>query len=374
MVHKLFSIALLCLPASAFGMGENNIYIPKGLVNQRNACFINASLQALHASVDLVSMALEHGYYLKPGSLSALLRDCAIQLRTAQSSSIGPAELHTSIYAHLGMNEREQGDANDCLATILNHITETDINDEYKPYHPKYKGTQIPTMRTELSELFYVHIRHLRIDPKNEAFIGTKSPEQTIGLSLEVRPEDKTLSNCLDRYFQSQSEHFRSDPDTLIEGANRRFLEETQNYLFIMLDRKEGHRGQAGISYMKEDARISFPLNKLDLSPYFLLKERSKGPYELIAVIMHCGNADGGHYTTYSKLGNQWYFCDDAAVTPVSEESMTRISQQGSTENGSVATTFIYELSSARPTYSTRSSSSSSGIYNLIKLCILNKK
>ncbi len=372
MLHKLFSIALLCLPATAFGMEENKVYIPKGLVNHRNACFINASLQALHASIDFASLALEHGYYHKRGSLSALLRECATQLRMTQSPSVHPAELHTSIYTHLGMGEHEQGDANECLATLLNHITETDINDEYKQYRHKYKGTQTQTMRTELSELFYVHIRHLRIDPQNDAFIGTKAPEQTIGLSLEVRPRDKNLSDCLNRYFQSQSEYFRSDPDTLIEGANRRFLEETQNYLFIMLDRKEGHRGQVGISYLKEDAYISFPLKKLDLSPYFLLREKNKGPYELIAVIMHCGNADGGHYTTYSKLGNQWYFCDDAAVTPVSEESITRISQQGSTENGSVATTFVYELSSARPTYPTKASSSHSGIYNLIKLYILN--
>ncbi|KAF8393137.1 hypothetical protein HHK36_021378 [Tetracentron sinense] len=42
--------------------------------------------------------------------------------------------------------------------------------------------------------------------------------------------------------------------------------------------------------------------------------------FELFAVITHTGKLDAGHYVTYLRLSNQWYKCDDAWITQVSED------------------------------------------------------
>ncbi len=144
----------------------------------------------------------------------------------------------------------------------------------------------------------------------------------------------------------------RIDEDTLIEGHSKRFLQDTQNYLFIMLERRKYRQTDDGIEYVRVDDPLSFPITNLDLSPYFLIKEHAKGPYELVGVIMHDGSANGGHYTAYTKLGNQWYYCNDAKVKKISSKEMQEISERGTGVNKTVVpTTFVYELSSARPTH-----------------------
>lgn len=48
--------------------------------------------------------------------------------------------------------------------------------------------------------------------------------------------------------------------------------------------------------------------------------------FELFAVVTHSGKLDAGHYVTYLRLCNQWYKCDDAWITEVSE-SIVRAAQ-----------------------------------------------
>lgn len=347
---KILLSLFLWLPFLLCGMEEHKVHVPKGLANPNNACFINAGLQALHASSDLISMALELDRYAKPGSLFELLRAWALKVRTGQENCIYPQEIHTALWQQLGIEQAQQGDVNECLSTLLLHATEHDILETYKPYVPCYEGTQTPC--TELSQLFFVHVRNVRLCSENEAFIGMKAPEQEIGLTVAVRKGDTNLIDCLTRHFGAEQELFRTDPETLTEGINRRFLHNTQNYLFIMLNHTEAHQTERGIEYVRQETPISFPLNNLDLSTYFFMKERNKGPYELIALIMHNGTAQSGHYVAYTKIGDQWYLCNDGSITLVPEKTMGQIARDGFADSRkTVATTFVYELSSARPKY-----------------------
>lgn len=90
----------------------------------------------------------------------------------------------------------------------------------------------------------------------------------------------------------------------------------------------------------KVDHYLQFPFS-LDMSPYLsssILRSRfgnrifsfdgdeqdntsceSSSEFELFAVITHTGKLDAGHYVTYLRLSNQWYKCDDAWITQVSE-------------------------------------------------------
>lgn len=349
MVRQLLSIVFLSV--CAYSIAEPPLYSPKGLKNTQNSCFINASLQILHASVDMMSLALSLDHYVK-GSLFEQVKAGERLMRSTQKPFINPEKLHQEVSTHLGIGPQEQGDANECLATILTRSTDDDIMKNSKAHLTYYEGTNI--FKTALSELFFVHIKNQRTDPNNKKFIGSKPPEHTIGLTAEVHAGDVHLKNCLDRYFGETKEYFRTDPDTLIEGINKRFLHNTQKYLYIMLDRREAHTTTNGIQYIRQNAPTSFPLENLDLSPYFLQKKRNRGLYNLVGCIMHSGNAYHGHYRAYTKLGNQWYLCNDSSIKPISEETIAKIAQQGRDDAHAVVTTLLYELSAIDILHSAR--------------------
>ncbi|XP_043719835.1 ubiquitin C-terminal hydrolase 22-like [Telopea speciosissima] len=89
----------------------------------------------------------------------------------------------------------------------------------------------------------------------------------------------------------------------------------------------------------KVDRYLQFPFS-LDMAPYLsssILRSRFgnrifafdddepdtsndlSSEFELFAVVTHTGRLDAGHYVTYLRLSNQWYKCDDAWITQVSE-------------------------------------------------------
>ncbi|XP_045540419.1 ubiquitin carboxyl-terminal hydrolase 20 [Papilio machaon] len=68
----------------------------------------------------------------------------------------------------------------------------------------------------------------------------------------------------------------------------------------------------------KVAARVSFPINDLNMAPYTHKECTSRvSRYALSAVICHAGTAGGGHYTCVARTASGWHAFDDAAVTPV---------------------------------------------------------
>ncbi|KAJ0171492.1 hypothetical protein K1T71_013042 [Dendrolimus kikuchii] len=73
----------------------------------------------------------------------------------------------------------------------------------------------------------------------------------------------------------------------------------------------------------KVAARVSFPINDLNMAPYTHKDCTSKiTRYELCAVICHAGTAGGGHYTCVARNNNQWYTFDDACVAPLNHHQL----------------------------------------------------
>lgn len=89
----------------------------------------------------------------------------------------------------------------------------------------------------------------------------------------------------------------------------------------------------------KIDQYVNFPFS-LDMTPYLsssIIRKRfgsrifafegdesevsseSSSEFEVFAVVTHTGQLDSGHYVTYLRLKDQWYKCDDAWITMVSE-------------------------------------------------------
>jgi ubiquitin carboxyl-terminal hydrolase 22/27/51 len=86
---------------------------------------------------------------------------------------------------------------------------------------------------------------------------------------------------------------------------------------------------QAAVNnFAKISDPVMFPINGLEMSPYvFEYSTSSHGSsiYDLAGIVIHIGSTDRGHYTAYAKhaRSSQWYFFDDAKVTPVEAEEIS---------------------------------------------------
>jgi len=132
---------------------------------------------------------------------------------------------------------------------------------------------------------------------------------------------DVSLSDCL-AYFFSPDE-LKGDNmyscekcKKLRNGIKYSLVTELPDTLCIHLKR---FRHDFAFS-SKITARVSFPLEDLDMSPWLHEECVSRQTvYHLTGVICHHGMAGGGHYTSYclNYIDNCWYEFDDSFVRPV---------------------------------------------------------
>ena len=67
--------------------------------------------------------------------------------------------------------------------------------------------------------------------------------------------------------------------------------------------------------YKKSKVSISVD-PELDLTPFYIQRDQHKKSikYELYGATHHSGSLGGGHYTSYIKVQNQWYYISDSYV------------------------------------------------------------
>ncbi|KAK9098590.1 hypothetical protein Syun_025635 [Stephania yunnanensis] len=151
-----------------------------------------------------------------------------------------------------------------------------------------------------------------------------------------------TLMGCLDRFTRperlgSDQKFFCRDCKVRQDSLKQMSIRKLPLVSCFHIKRFE-HSSSRNMS-RKIDRYLQFPLS-LDMSPYLsstILRSRFgnriftysgddpegstelSSEFELFAVVTHTGKLDAGHYVTYLRLNDQWYKCDDAWVTRVSE-------------------------------------------------------
>jgi ubiquitin carboxyl-terminal hydrolase 22/27/51 len=166
---------------------------------------------------------------------------------------------------------------------------------------------------------------------------------QSLGIS--------TLLGCLDRFTRPERlgsdqkfhcQHCQVRQESIKQMSMRRLP------LVLCFHIKRFEHSSTRNTSRKVDRYLQFPLS-LDMAPYmsssivrnrhgnriFALNDEDSdvasssdlsSEFELFAVVTHTGKLDAGHYVSYLRLGNQWYKCDDAWVSQVSER-VVRASQ-----------------------------------------------
>lgn len=125
--------------------------------------------------------------------------------------------------------------------------------------------------------------------------------------------------------------------NALQESAKQLSMHRLPNVLCFHLKRFE-HSAKSNQASTKIDAYVEFPLSSLNMRPHMSAEVCSAstgaGPgdtpieplpeqlYDLFGAAVHHGTIQNGHYTCYVRRGAQWYHCDDAVVSPATEEEV----------------------------------------------------
>ena len=236
---------------------------PIGLKNCGNSCFFNAALQSI-VSMDKFTSVLKAQAYT-PGSISHAFTEFLHSLGQTQASVLHVDSLALQSWKLLDAARYTQQDAEDFLLALFNQLLDSG-------------------KRTESSKLIRTQLfTHIGAKKKNEP---------SLILSLPIADGDSCFTQCLDHFFDGEMVSLGG------QTVRKHYtLKKTPHYLIFGL--KRNYYVQKTHSLAKRTERISFPLERLSLRRYE--EKPTDKQYALIAIIMHVGSANGGHYTAYVK-------------------------------------------------------------------------
>ena len=108
-------------------------------------------------------------------------------------------------------------------------------------------------------------------------------------------------SNCKEHQEATKKMEIYKAPDILIIQL-KRFKIKSTNSIMGML--KNG----------KNESKVEYPINGLDITNYVVGGDDSSQIYDLIAISQHFGSLSSGHYTALCKNQNKFYEFDDECV------------------------------------------------------------
>lgn len=139
-------------------------------------------------------------------------------------------------------------------------------------------------------------------------------------LSLPIN-NSNTLEQCLDDYMKVEvldgDNMWYCDKCKRKSRATKQLtLWKTGDYMVVHLKRFTSiyNRLTFSIQTTKSDRNVKFPLENLDLSSYVEEKNERGEIFDLVAMVIHYGSIDHGHYICFRKIDDQWYVFNDANV------------------------------------------------------------
>lgn len=292
---------------------------PIGMQNLGNTCYMNAVLQCLYQIQPLTDFMLSTDAYYKPDSVAAEYADLIKYIQNTTEKTVAAKKFCIPVFKDIFFGAKyQQEDAGSFLTNLLSHLEDYDIIKS-----KKYK-------KNPVKELIFGKVIST-IMPEG---CPVSSLEEIFGsIILEVK---STLTESLYSYIK---------PKKIIDGyiykgkSVEAYLEvkisKTKQYLILQLNRYSHNLIGGVVITTKNTDPVKFPLKDLDLKNYMLdPKSVIDTKYDLISFVQHRGSLTSGHYTSYVKHGDKWFYCNDSCITPVSNEKMEEIAQNGNDGTG----------------------------------------
>ncbi|KAL4181936.1 hypothetical protein AMTRI_Chr12g239890 [Amborella trichopoda] len=340
----------------------------RGLNNLGNTCFMNSVLQALLHTPPLRNYFLSDRHNRKlcqKSSPSGLCLACDMDaifsaVFSGDRKPYSPAKFLYSWWQHAAnLASYEQQDAHEFFMSMLDGIHEREERDQRGPRtegngdcycvaHRVFSGvlrSDVTCTVCGFTSTTYDPCVDISLDL--DPYYGGSS--MVTDKSLGKGSGTSTLIGCLDRFTRpeklgSDQKFFCQNCQIRQESLKQMSIRRLPLVLCFHIKRFE-HSSIRNMS-KKVDRYLQFPFS-LDMAPYLsssIIRNRfgnrififegdepdacsdSSSEFELFAVVTHTGKLEAGHYVTYLRLRNQWYKCDDAWITQVSER-VVRASQ-----------------------------------------------
>ncbi|KAL4456270.1 hypothetical protein ABPG74_014231 [Tetrahymena malaccensis] len=306
----------------------------RGLHNQSNYCYLNASVQCLLSIPELNSYFLSEEYR-RVVKLQGTRK--ALRIVPVYADMIKLYE-KTSENNILDMNllkkvikkpfiPHEQHDAQEFIRYIL-----SEIQDELNPILPNKNPTQFKD--SEEAYQYYLRFQNSIIDYIFSGQLSSnvncskcgyisRTYDPFLDLSLGMDSKTTSIQDCLNKFFLEEilSDDYKCEKCNQNNKAKKQVLiSKTPYILTLHLKRFKIYPKKRKITDF-----IKYPIYNLSIKQFVKSSQSSGGYYyNLIGIIVHSGSQDSGHYISYVKRENRWFCCDDGKYQEVSEKTVVK--------------------------------------------------
>ncbi|KAF8250268.1 cysteine proteinase [Wilcoxina mikolae CBS 423.85] len=312
----------------------------RGFLNMGSTCFMNVILQSLIHNPLVRNFYLSDGHKQKEctrtNCMSCAMDEVFIEFFTQDKlEGFGPVNLLTTSWkCEQTLAGYQQQDAHEYLQFLLNQL------------HYTNKGTEQKSEDCSciIHRSFY---GKLQSDVTCEGCKNvTTALDPVMDLSLDLRIKDKkklvvpgsqgivqTVQQCLARFTATEklgvNEYNCGKCSGPKEATKQLTIKRLPPVLCIQLKRFEHSANGSS----KIDVAIRFPL-ELDMTPFTTRAKRKAKEgekeskpvkpyiYDLLSVVVHKGEINTGHYSSYCRENGQWFQFDDSMVTLATEKQV----------------------------------------------------
>lgn len=328
-----------------------------GILNLGNTCYINVNIQMILNCKTLNNLLIEkkddidtkellYSYICilkrlheirKQEHIEMEEENDKIYIRKLKLSSF--IEKFRNIFSQVAFNQQ---DCLEGLTFILTNFHETlcknnkinnpeiilnDIryNNDIKKICLEHFKNDIKKDYSLFFNLFYsYYLSEIKCDKCNHK-VNKIEQYKEISLNLSNNPVDNNLQKLLDVYFQGEKlEDYKCDSCKEKNFCNKKFtLLNTPRYLLIQLKRFAFNPKTFNMTKILLEANypLFIDMNKYCLSENINKNINSKNIYTLSSIINHLGvSLQSGHYTSFHKIKDQWFYADDSDIKKVDED------------------------------------------------------
>lgn len=335
-------------------------YLPCGLANLGNTCFLNSCIQILNYTYEIKNAPLNDTTTMTEQQVYqdwCELRNLMLNARGQMTNPVAtPGKFIHTVHQVAKIKGRDifTGWAQNDLPEFLLFMIECMHNSRKRSVNMQINGTSETTTDdlafecysmikenykrgdySEFSDLFYgVYVS--RLFTPDCSLLHSNKPELFGLLDLPIPPSSHigalnsqiSLKDCFDTFVADELlSGWFNDKTQQTEPVRKNIAFWSFPKILMITLKRYSPDGQH-----KNNVFIDFPLDNLDLSKYVVGYKANTYKYKLFGVANHMGNVSGGHYTAFvniqnnndekrvngereSTSHNKWYCFNDATVS-----------------------------------------------------------